>query len=109
MTSHPIVQLSRLREIGWSLWDPIGLRQVSGDEWRDGGACADEYDSYLLQVVSRLRRGETHAAIAAYLEDMETVRMGLNRAFDIGERAGATVAAISDYLAPLPPGPLKVR
>ena len=107
MTSHPAVQLSRLREIGWSLWDPIGLRQISGDDWRDGGACADEYDSYLLQIVSRLRRGETHEAVAAYLEEMETDDMGLNRSFNTSERAGATVAAISDYLDPLPPGPVK--
>ena len=109
MTSHPVVQLSRLRQIGWSLWDPIGLRQISGDDWRDGGACADEYDGYLLQVVSRLRCGETHAAIAAYLEEIETDRMGLNRSVNTGERVRATVAAISDYLHTLPPGPVKVR
>lgn len=109
MASYPVVQLSRLREIGWALWDPIGLRQISGDDWRDGGACADEYDDYLLQVVSRLRRGESHEAIAGYLEETETDRMGLNRTFNITKRAEATVAAISDYLMTLPPGPLKVR
>lgn len=109
MTSYPVVQLSRLRRIGWSLWDPIGLRQFSGDDWRDGGACADEYDRYLLQVASRLRRGETLAAVAAYLEEIETENMGLNRAFNTNERAEATVAAIGDYLMTLPPGPVKVR
>lgn len=103
MTSHPVVQLSRLREIGWSLWDPVGLGHG------DGGLCADEYDSYLLQVVSRLRRGETHDAVAAYLEEMEISHLGLSRAFNTDMRAAATVAAISDYLMTFPPGPLRVR
>lgn len=109
MAAHPKVNLSRLREIGWSFWDPIGLREISGDDWRDGGACADEYDGYLLQVVGRLWHGEAPAAVAAYLEDTETGHIGLTRNNTTTERAVATVAAIRDYLKTLPPGPLRVR
>jgi hypothetical protein len=109
MVEHPKVKLSRLREIGWSLWDPIGLREISGGDWQDGGACADEYDGYLLKVVGKLRQGETHADVAAYLEETEVGHIGLSPNATMRSRAEATVAAISDYLATLPAGPLKVR
>lgn len=101
--------LSRLREIGWSLWDPIGLKALSDGDWRDGGPCADEYDSYLLQVAGQLRRGVPTAEVVTYLEDTETGHIGLNRSTTTTTRAVATVAAIADYLAGLPDGPLKVR
>lgn len=54
MSLHPKVKLAQLRAIGWRLWDPIGLLRADGavDE-----ACADEYDSYLLHVVSLICRG----------------------------------------------------
>lgn len=109
MNDVPKVKLSRLREIGWSLWDPIGLRHLSDGEWRDGGACADEYDGYLLQVVGRLRRGAPAAEVIAYLEDSEVGHMGLTPSPTTPARAKATVEAIRDYLATLPPGPPKVR
>jgi hypothetical protein len=103
------VKLSRLREIGWSLWDPIGLREISDGDWQDGGACADEYDSYLLQVVGKLLRGEPASDVVAYLEDTETGHIGLTPNETMRSRAEATVAAIGEYLSTLPPGPLKVR
>lgn len=105
MGAHAKIQLSRLREIGWSLWDPIGLRALGEDDWRDGGACADEYDSYLLQVTGMLRRAEPAAHAAAYLETVETERMGLTRNDTTRARAQATIAAIDAYLASLPAGP----
>lgn len=103
------IKLSRLREIGWALWDPIGLRNFSGDDWKDGGPCADEYDGYLLQVVSRLRRGEPTSAVVAYLEQVEADRMGLAVNEATRTAATATVTAIADYLSTSPPGPRKVR
>jgi len=109
MSDFPKVKLSRLREIGWSLWDPIGLRELSDGDWQDGGACADEYDGYLLQVVGRLRRGDPDDEIIAYLEDTEVGHIGLTRSPTTGTRATATVEAIRDYLTSIPPGPLKVR
>lgn len=109
MTEQAKLKLSRLREIGWSLWDPIGLREISGDDWRDGGACADEYDRYLLQAVGRLRRGETNGDVVAYLEEVEVGHMGLTRSPTTDQRARATVDAIASYLTTLPAGLLKVR
>jgi hypothetical protein len=109
MAEQTKIMLSRLREIGWSLWDPIGLKGVGDGEWQDGGKCADEYDGYLLQVVGRLRRGERTAEVVAYLEKTETGHIGLNPNATTHSRAEATVAAIANYLSTLPEGPLKVR
>ena len=86
MSDFPKVKLSRLREIGWSLWDPIGLRELSEGDWQDDGACADEYDGYLLQVVGRLRRGDPTAEVIAYLEDTEVGHIGLTRSPTTGAR-----------------------
>lgn len=107
--NEPNIQLSRLREIGWSLWDPIGLREISDGDWRDGGACADEYDTYLLQAAGKLLRGEPASEVVGYLEDTETGHIGITPNRTTRSRAEETVAAIREYLAPLPPGPLKVR
>jgi hypothetical protein len=109
MVEHPKIKLSSLREIGWSCWDPIGLKEISDGDWRDGGACADEYDGYLLQAAGRLRQGEPAAEVVAYLEETETGHIGMTRNATTHQRAEATVAAVRDYLADLPPGPLKVR
>lgn len=109
MVAHPKIKLSRLREIGWSQWDPIGLSQMGDDDWKDGGPCADEYDSYLLGVVGRLRRGEPTSEAVSYLEEIEIVHMGGERNSTTRQRAEATVIAIADYLKTLPAGPLMVR
>lgn len=105
MTSAPAVQLSRLRDIGWELWDPIGLRDVRHE------GCDDEYDAYLLQVVGRLRRGQPTSEIASYLIHIETVHMGLGSAPATSSlpRATATIAAIAEYLDTLPEGPIRIR
>jgi hypothetical protein len=104
MSEPAKIRLSRLREIGWSLWDPIGLREISDGDWQDGGACADEYDSYLLQAVGKLQSGEPSSEVVAYLEDTEVRHMGLTPKETTRSRAEATVAAIADYLASLRSG-----
>jgi hypothetical protein len=109
MSEQPKIKLSRLRQIGWSLWDPIGLSEIEGDEWKDGGPCADEYDSYLLCVAGMLRQGKPRTEAVAYLEEIEIDRMGLNPVATTRQRAEATVAAIADYVATLGPGRLQVR
>jgi len=101
MTERAKIKLSRLREIGWSLWDPIGLRAVS-DDWQDGGACEDEYDSYLLHAASMLRGGEPASEVVAYMMQTETGHIGLTPNETTRSRAEATVSAISEYLATLP-------
>lgn len=89
MTARPKFKLSRLREIGWDEWDPIGLKGVEGAE--------DEYDTYLLQAAGRLWNGESEEDVATYLADIEANHMGLGHGFSIKLRARATVRAIQDY------------
>lgn len=101
MTDRAKIKLSRLREIGWSFWDPIGLREISGSDWKNGGACADEYDSYLMEAAVMLRRGDAPSTVVAYLIDTETGHIGLTPNETTASRAEATVAALSDYLASL--------
>ena len=102
MPKPPILQMSRLREIGWSEWDPIGLV--------DSGCPRDEYDEYLLQTVSRFRRGDQVSEVACYLDTIATDTMGLGRSTPEGLKAAETTATkIKAYLDTLPPGPLRVR
>jgi hypothetical protein len=103
MSSVSTIQLSHLRNIGWELWDPIGLRDV-----RDSG-CEDEYDTYLLQVVSRLTRRDTRSEVASYLVNVESENMGLGFTISALARATATVEAIEAYLRRFQRGTFSVR
>jgi hypothetical protein len=96
MSSVSTIQLSHLRNIGWELWDPIGLKDV-----RETG-CEDEYDTYLLQVVSRLTQRHTPSEVASYLVKVEGEYMGLGFTTSALARANATVEAIEAYLKSLP-------
>ena len=91
----PKIKLSRLRDIGWSLWDPIGLlspeRLWESDDCR---AFADEYDSYLLEVADQLRRGASDAEVVGYLAQIEAEHMGLGTSDDTILRAHSVVNAI---------------
>lgn len=98
---RPKVQLSRLREIGFSLWDPIGLAPVG--DWREG-APVDEYDRYLLEAVSCLRDATAHEECVHHLVYIETIHMGLGERDDTLLRASNTIIAIKEYLATLPDG-----
>ena len=104
MTPQPKIQLSRLREIGWQLWDPIGLADRTG---LSGEGCADEYDHYLLHVVSMFCRGASMAETTDYLTAVTSEHMGLS-VVD-ADAAVATSRAIADYLASLPDGPKTTR
>jgi hypothetical protein len=72
---HPRLELKRLREIGWSLWDPIGLDGNSGI-WREE-TFADEYDAYLIKAAVMLRNQCALAEVVEYLFFIETDYMGL--------------------------------
>jgi hypothetical protein len=104
MTLYPKIQLSRLREIGWQHWDPIGLAH-NGSSPDEG--CADEYDRYLLHVVSMISRGGSKDEATVYLTGIASEQMGLS-VVD-AEAAAATAHAIADYLISLPDGPKTVR
>ncbi|MFK0382852.1 hypothetical protein [Agrobacterium sp. NPDC090273] len=95
LTPPPKIRLSRLRDIGWSLWDPIGL--LGPDQrWDEGEALsfADEYDAYLVQAAGMLRRGAPDEEVVAFLVTIETDHMALDQQPDTEIRARTTVAAI---------------
>ncbi|WP_037112427.1 hypothetical protein, partial [Rhizobium sp. 2MFCol3.1] len=93
--SSPIIDLSKLRDIGWSLWDPIGL-MPEGWTWRDDDAAGfeDEYDSYLQNAAAQLLQGAPAAEVVNYLVKVETVLMSLSQRPDTMLRAQAVVHAI---------------
>lgn len=102
MAAHAKLELNRLREIGWRDWDPIGLA--------DSSCPRDEYDSYLLQAVSRLRQGQTVDQVAEYLEKIASEHMGLGPSTPASRAASErTATLINHYLAGFPVGPLTVR
>ena len=69
--SPPDLELYRaVDEVLHYMWDPIGVSAIP--------QARDEYHSYLPQVFSRLRSGESSHAIAAYLSEVTTNIMGLS-------------------------------
>ncbi|TWJ08884.1 hypothetical protein [Altererythrobacter ishigakiensis] len=94
MTGRPKFKLSRLREIGWAKWDPIGLSGT--EDWSE-----DEYDSYLLQAAGRLWNGESRQEVTSYLVSIETEYMGLGEAPGIHQRANEFADALSNYVTEL--------
>ncbi|MFD2261790.1 hypothetical protein ACFSM5_02755 [Lacibacterium aquatile] len=80
--------LTEVRDIVWTHWDPIGLRNA------EGGWAADEYDEYLLQVLTMLRQGADQKAAADYLIQVESVHMGLGKNATASARATKTVSAL---------------
>lgn len=95
MTTRPTFQLSRLREIGWAKWDPIG---VGGP---DHGWPADEYDTYLLQAAGQLWNGRSDEDVADYLIKIETESMGLEAVPSIRSRALDVARAMREYVEAL--------
>jgi len=93
---QPKLKLSRLRDIGWKLWDPIGLLPQDG-KWDDEAnrSFADEYDRYLVSAASQLRKGASHQQVAEYLCEIEANHMGLGGNPSARLRALAVVEAIS--------------
>jgi hypothetical protein len=107
MNCYPKIKLSLLRDIGWKLWDPIGLG-APGEGWPEN--CADEYDSYLLHVVGMLNQGKSTEEAVQYLDWVGAEHMGMGRSTAVARLACvATVQAITAYLQSLPEGPLSVR
>ena len=91
-TEKPKIRLSNLRDIGWQLWDPIGILS-KGESW-EGEPFADEYDSYLMQAAGRLRRDQPTSEVIQYLVDIEIYHMGVARRKTAEHRATRTVEAI---------------
>lgn len=97
MADHSTVDMKILRRIGWDHWDPIGIRQVDDPAWRT--TATSEYDSYLLHAANMLLHGSMPAAVAAYLEEIVVIKMGLGPVSDVIQDAAIqTVDAIATYL-----------
>lgn len=99
LSPQPRIRLSKLRDIGWRLWDPIGLLRAEGlspGNWDDEAnlGFADEYDAYLISAASQLRQGVPGDQVADYLVQMECDYMALPRGPTTRERAEAVVAAL---------------
>jgi hypothetical protein len=95
MTKRPTFDLSRLREIAWAKWDPIGVGRL------EEGWTADEYDIYLLNAAGQLWNGHSDDEVAAYLVKAETEDMGLAAAPGIRSRARDVAQAIRSYIETL--------
>ncbi len=107
MNRYPKIKLSYLRDVGWKLWDPIGLG-LAGEGWPED--CADEYDRYLLHVVGMLHQGKSSGEAVYYLDWVRAEHMGMGPSTAVARQACvATVQAITAYLETLPDSPLSVR
>ena len=98
-SSYPQIKLSEVRRIGWRYWDPIGLSD--GSEFGPAN-CADEYDTYLLKVVSMLCRGATRDEAADYLDFIASDHIGMPVE---PASSRSTVNALAEHLAKLPESP----
>lgn len=96
---QPKINLSKLRDIGWGLWDPIGIL-VPGDfypgKWAEKAnrPFADEYDTYLISAASQRRQGASPEQVIDYLISIESSHMGLGQSPTTQTRATAVVDAI---------------
>ena len=89
------VKLSKLRDLGWTLWDPIGLLP-SAKSWDDvdNSSFAGEYDSYLISAASQLVGGALPEDVIEYLVQIETEYMGLGEDPSTKLRATSLVGAM---------------
>lgn len=87
-------ELQTIRDIGWRLWDPIGLNGHDGPP----AEAIDEYDSYLLQAVEMLREGKSLNDVIATLVDIESEHMALGESPDTEERATQTVLELRQII-----------
>ncbi|MDW9479011.1 hypothetical protein GOB57_10085 [Sinorhizobium meliloti] len=90
------LDLRRLREIGWTEWDPIGILK-NCENWI-GQPFENEYDHYLTHVADRAIAGDDDDQLISYLRDVESGDMGLGSGDCSTKRAAATVSAIRKYL-----------
>lgn len=90
--AKPKIKLSKLRDIGWEFWDPIGLK----DDRQD---IEDEYDTYLLRAAGMIWHNAPKEKVIGYLVDIEQNYMGMP---DCGSEAAVLVVTkIRDYLKTL--------
>jgi hypothetical protein len=80
---------SDLRSLLMDCWDPIGVTETP--------EAKDEYDGYAGQLGTMLRNGADARAVAEYLSEVQTDRMGLpassDELGDVGDRVTTWYAA----------------
>lgn len=79
----------RVDEVLHYLWDPIGVSGVP--------EARDEYDSYVPHVFSLLIHGADAQAITDFLQNTETVTMGLSDTARARERAHEVTSILENY------------
>jgi hypothetical protein len=97
--SRPAVKISALREIGWTYWDPIGLRGMISDDYKEGPV--DEYDSYLMSAFGKLCNGKSELEVSIYLDDIASNHMGLGPPDDGGAASKMTAEKLAELMKTL--------
>lgn len=96
MTKRRTVKLSKLREIGWTLWDPIGL--LESFDRSDEDFPKDEYDRYLLTAYGKFGNGASTEEVSDYLFNISSEYMGLGESIRLRLGAEATATKIFENL-----------
>jgi hypothetical protein len=76
--------LRSLRDIGWEVWDPIGINELPGRP-------DDEYDRYLIRAWQMAQVGDDPFKIAAYLRMISRDSMALSVS-DVRDEGAANAA-----------------
>jgi hypothetical protein len=92
------IDLNRLREIGWTTWDPIAFMR-NQKTWI-GQPFENEYDHYLIHVADRIVAGADDEELVSYLVRVECEDMydGAIETEACRTRAAATIATIKDQV-----------
>ena len=77
MTKVKPDNITALRELGWSLWDPIEILATKST-WR-GTGFEDEYDTYLIEMQNMAKSGLQVEDLALYAINIIDERMELGR------------------------------
>lgn len=84
-----LLDLDRLRLIGWANWNPIGLEGPPATP-------ADEYDHYLMQAAIMIASGRSEAEVVEYFVRCVEVDMGMTPAdYAAAQTTAAAIKAVS--------------
>jgi hypothetical protein len=96
---HSYATLNALRHIGWTYWDPIGIRASVNEDFTEGPV--DEYDRYMLKAFAMLQSGREQAHVVHYLEQVAIHDMGLGPSLVGDEIHQATVVELAELVKSL--------
>jgi len=93
---RPKIDISRLRDIAWTIWDPLSLAEDQTD-WRKVDWSEDEYDSYILKAFGHIWNDSDLSQATTYLRKVEAETMGLAPANGRIDPVENTVKALAEY------------